>query len=126
DIGILTSIAPSHMQYLGSLEQIAAEKRILLEASRLRFCSDQAWKWLQPGIPDTTIYGPATAAAERGQLQAGPAGSQSLLYRNESWQLPLPGSASATNLTGALAVAFALGVGSDEARERLSRVQMTA
>lgn len=120
DVGVLTSIARSHAEYLGDLASIAAEKRPLLEASRLRFASDMTLPWLEPLPAGTVVYGLSENVAERGVLAAAADGGETLRWAGRDWRLPLPGRAGATNLTGALAVARALGVDADTAAARLA------
>ena len=118
DIGVLTSIAPSHSEFLGSLQDIAAQKRQLLDFAPLRFLSGQAARHLD-SLPDgAVIYGLDERAHERADIQGEP-GERHLYYRGETFPLRQPGTAWATNLTGALAVAHSLGVPLATLKERL-------
>ena len=118
DIGVLTSIAPSHSEFLGSLQEIAAQKRQLLDFAPLRFLSDQAARHLD-SLPDgAVIYGLDESAHERAEVRGEP-GERQLVFRGEAFPLQQPGSAWATNVTGALAVAHSLGVPAETLRKRL-------
>lgn len=124
DIGVLTSIAPSHSEFLGSLQEIAAQKRQLLDLAPLRFLSDQAAQHLD-SLPDgAVVYGLGERARERAEIRGEP-GARQLHYRGQLFPLQQPGSAWATNVTGALAVAHSLGVPAETLRERLMETQIS-
>lgn len=124
DIGVLTSIAPSHSEFLGSVQDIAAQKRKLLDFAPLRFLSDQAAAHLD-SLPDgAVVYGLSDRAEDRAAV-TGSSGERQLLYQGQPFPLTQPGSAWATNLTGALAVARSLGVPLDTLEERLGSITIS-
>ena len=55
DLGVVTAIAPVHLEGIGSLEDVAREKLRLLEGSRLRLAQSETSIW---GLPEGTMtYG---------------------------------------------------------------------
>lgn len=115
DAGVLTAIALSHSEFLGDLDQIAAEKRLLLDHAQLRFAASQTVPFLRP-LPDGLVsYGVAQDATVSSQR----AGDR-LLVAGAAFPLTQPGSPWATNLTGAVATARALGTPTAVMQERLA------
>ncbi len=121
DAGILTSIAAAHAEYLGPLASIADEKRPLLEASSLRVASLQALGHLGESPEGTITYGFEPDAAEQGTFSP----PDRLQWAGRTWHSPLPGSAAAQNLLGALVLASRLGVSGEALERRLAHATVT-
>lgn len=134
---LLTSIGASHLEQLGSVSNVAHEKRKLLDAVApgQRFASAQAAAALdnQPeGLiiwelgADRNASSSKNADGKTGENATGTAGfsSQTVAFQGLDFQLAWPGRAMAANLTGALTVAQHFGVTLDVAHERLSRLTL--
>ncbi len=124
DAGIITSIGLSHAEHLGPEPEIAAQKRQLLEASRLRYAGDHCLPWLEPLPEGTVLYGLSEGAHVRGEASGSPDRPVLKAFGRE-WPVPLPGDAAATNLLGALLVARDQGVDDDTMLMHLGDVRMT-
>ncbi len=123
DLGVLTAIAPVHVEALGSLEGVAREKLRLLEASELRLAHEELTGWPLPR--GTLTYGLGQGADFRGELvEMGCEGSR-LRYGGREFALRLPGRGAALAALAALAAAELLGRDPGEAVERLSAQRPT-
>lgn len=120
ELGVLTSIAPSHLQGLGSLEAVRNEKRQLTDRASRSYLSVQAAGQLTDLPAGSITYGLETGADRQGSVQGG-----RLHFEGFDWPLAQPGRAYATNLTGALSVAIDLGVRPELLRERLAGASLT-
>jgi UDP-N-acetylmuramoyl-tripeptide--D-alanyl-D-alanine ligase len=134
DHAVLTSIAPSHLLALGSVDAVALEKgALLMAAPGERLASLQAFRRLPAAMRDNvhpyavldadepTVSAPGLVPARR--LSAS-ADGQDLVYRGMRLRLPWPGKALAENALAALAMAEALGYDLAEAAERLLRAEL--
>ncbi|MEM7738340.1 MAG: Mur ligase family protein, partial [Deinococcota bacterium] len=115
DIGILTLIAESHLKGLGSLENVATEKKKLINASPLKLVSAEAWHFLTPAEQEGAwCYGLATQDADKAlpdntvladvhvsQKDA----SQVLTVLDETITLSTLGTAAARSATAAMTLA---------------------
>ncbi|MEM6430752.1 MAG: cyanophycin synthetase, partial [Deinococcota bacterium] len=115
DIGILTLIAESHLKGLGTLENVATEKKKLINASPRKLVSAEAWHFLTPAeqagawcygleaqdadkpLPETTVL----ASVSVSQKDA----SQVLTVLGENLSLSTLGTAAARSATAAMALA---------------------
>lgn len=123
---LLTSIGASHLELLGNVENVAAEKRLLLDAvpAGHRFASSQAAAWLAPLPAGLATWGLDDGADHSGTLSSPEAARQTLVYGADEFELRLPGTALATNLLGALAVARHFGVPAATAQRRLASLEL--
>ncbi len=125
DHAILTSIAPSHLQGLGTIDTVAQEKGALLMAvPGTRLASYQAFRQLPPELrqgvrPYAVLDADEPSVSAPGLLPArrlsSSADGQDLVYRGQRLRLPWPGKALAENALGALAMAEALGADPEQA-----------
>ena len=129
DHAILTSIAPSHLEGLGSVDAVALEKGALLMAvPGERLVSYRAFRLLPPSMregvrpyavldaDEPTVSVPGLVPARRLSVSAE---GQDIVYRGQRLYLPWPGQAMAENALAALAMGEALGVSVEEAVARL-------
>ncbi len=137
--GLLTAIAPAHLERLGDVATVAREKGLLLEvATGVRYAAHGAWRQLAPDLRSRTeryaleaepVDGPPPAWT--GRFVAGEANDR-VLARTEGVEvgvevgvdLPGTGRALATNALGALAMAVALGVDPERAAERIAHARL--
>jgi len=117
DLGVLTAIAPVHLERLGSLEAVAAEKLKLLEASPLRLAHVELARW---GLPEgTRTYGFQGDTDFRGEaLELNPEGTR-FRYAGRTLRLRTLGRGAALAALAALAAAELLGQDPAAAAERL-------
>jgi UDP-N-acetylmuramoyl-tripeptide--D-alanyl-D-alanine ligase len=115
--GILTLIAPSHLEGLGSVDSVAKEKSKLLLAAATRLAHTQTLPYLQD-VTNVQSYG-LEHADFTGRYEAG-----KLLYKNHPIQLPALGEAMAGNAVAALALAEILNLPLDSAICRLEKTQL--
>ncbi len=101
DLGVLTAIAPVHLEGLGDMATVAREKLKLLEHSALRLAHIDTAKW---GLPaGTHTYGFGEDARFRGRdLELGCEGS-SFRYSGHTIRLRAPGRGAALAALAALA-----------------------
>lgn len=129
DHAVLTSIAPSHLEGLGSVDAVALEKGALLMAVRgERLASYRAFRLLPPALrehvrpyavldadePTVSVSGlvPARRLSVSGE-------GQDIVYRGQRLRLPWPGKALAENALAALAMGEALGTPVEQAAEKV-------
>jgi len=134
DIGVLTAIAPSHLERLGSLEGVAREKSLLLKRSPVRFASLQAAALLPEPVPGLQTYGLRSEC--RNGLQDEPGvGVQGCVASKGEWHQEVkaggatftvnaPGCAVATNAVAAFAVGRSLGIPATVLSSRLSQCNL--
>jgi UDP-N-acetylmuramoyl-tripeptide--D-alanyl-D-alanine ligase len=132
--GLLTLIAPAHLQALGDLAGVVREKSALLRAApRHRFASQQAFDQLPADLqPTVTPYRVATAAgwpseAGVGHHQAETASDRlRAIIAGERVAVALPGTgrALAENALGVLLLAAALGVDPQLAAARIQEARL--
>ncbi|AWN23298.1 UDP-N-acetylmuramoylalanyl-D-glutamate--2,6-diaminopimelate ligase [Deinococcus irradiatisoli] len=118
DVGVITSIGAAHLEALGSLEGVAQEKGVILEAPR-RLVSTQAASWF-PGVA-TYGFGDATWAGEA--LQVGPDGA-AFRFQGVDVNLEHAARAQAEAAVLALALAEQAGLNLSEAASRLAQVSV--
>jgi UDP-N-acetylmuramoyl-tripeptide--D-alanyl-D-alanine ligase len=123
---LLTSIGASHLEQLGSVSNVASEKRQLLDAVAAtgRFASLQAAAALDSRPAGLVTWGLDGSADESAVVSREDFDSQTITWRGEDFDLGRPGRAMAANLTGALAVARHFGVTASLARQRLSSLTL--
>jgi UDP-N-acetylmuramoyl-tripeptide--D-alanyl-D-alanine ligase len=132
--GLLTAIAPAHLEGLGDVATVAREKGRLLEAAPgVRMAAQDAWRQLAPELRARTArYALGTpedegAPAAVGRFVPGVDGDR---LRAEldgvavEVALPGHGRALAANALGALAMAVALGASAAEAAGRLADARL--
>lgn len=107
DLGVLTAIAPVHLEGLGSLEAVAREKLKLLAKSPLRLAHVDLRRW---GLPEgTRTYGFDPAADFAGEaLELGCAETR-FRYAGRTLRLGVLGRGAALAALAALAAAELLG-----------------
>lgn len=138
DAGILTLVAASHLEALGTVQNVADEKSILLASARAKFASVQAAGWLDDDLAKATIrYGLARAEAEAdlvepdvgeadviGEILSHEQGRTRLRVGDVVIELPTLSRAAAENAVGAWAVATHLGVAPRVAAERMAEAAL--
>ena len=117
DMGILTAIAPVHLEGLGSLEAVAREKLRLLKASPLRLAHVETAAWNLPEKTRTYGFDPS-ASFPGGELELSCRGT-AFTYRGRRLRLASPGRPAALAALAALAAAEMLGLDWREVAERL-------
>jgi len=128
DVGVVTRVAPAHLEFFASVEEIALAKRELIEGLNGResvavlnaddplvaaFASHAPGRVLTYGIDETADYR-AETIEDRGAL-----GSTFVLVENGKrtrLELALPGRHVISNALAALAVASIWGIGAAEAQ----------
>jgi UDP-N-acetylmuramoyl-tripeptide--D-alanyl-D-alanine ligase len=139
--GLLTAIAPAHLERLGDVATVAREKGRLLEvAGGVRLAAEPAWRRLTPELrARTAVYAldadddraeaDAPTPAWAGRFVAGDAHDR-LIARTDGLEvtveLPGSGRALATNALGALAMAAALGARPEDAAARMAHARLEA
>lgn len=114
--GVLTLVAPSHLEGLGSVESVAREKAKLLQAASFKLANVQTQPFLRTLEPQTKTYGLSDHADYRGVYSNGV-----LTYKNVQVKLPVLGAGMATNALAALVLAETLDISLTEAAKRLER-----
>jgi UDP-N-acetylmuramoyl-tripeptide--D-alanyl-D-alanine ligase len=115
--GVLTLIAPSHLDGLESLENVAKEKSKLLLSATTRLANIQTLPFLQE-VSNVQSYG-LEKADFTGHYEAG-----YLFYKNNRILLPALGTAMASNALAALALAEILEIPLGLATKRLEQTQL--
>src|SRR6267142_1427258 len=128
DVGVVTRVAPAHLEFFASIEEIALAKRELIEGLNGRdsvavlnaddplvaeFASHASGRVLTYGIENAADYR-AEAIEDRGAL-----GSAFVLMENgrqTRLELALPGRHVISNALAALAAASVWGIGAQEAQ----------
>jgi UDP-N-acetylmuramoyl-tripeptide--D-alanyl-D-alanine ligase len=114
--GVLTLVAPSHLEGLGSVESVAREKAKLLQASSFKLANVQAQPFLRTFGLAAKTYGLSDLADFHGAYTNGV-----LTYKNLSVKLPVLGAGMATNALSALVLAEALNLSLTDAAKRLEQ-----
>ena len=124
--GLLTAVAASHLEGLGTLETVAREKSQLLKAATHRWASAQAARFLDDGLrASISTYGLEPEAADHtGRVTERHSTGQTVSYHGVDFSLSYPGEAVARNAVAALVVAEALGIPVAEAAARLEKVRL--
>jgi UDP-N-acetylmuramoyl-tripeptide--D-alanyl-D-alanine ligase len=115
--GVLTLIAPSHLEGLESIENIAKEKAKLLQAATTRLANTQAMPFISD-ISNVKSYGLENADYS-GHYQEGV-----LFYKEHRINLPALGQAMATNALAALALAEMFTIPLEPAIQRLEQCRL--
>lgn len=133
DIGVVTNVAPAHLEGLGTIEQVAQEKGalaaalpedgvLILNADDMRVMA-MAERARTPRVvtyslsrTTATVWGHATERTAEGV--------ETWLYGKARLALPVVGVHNASNALAAAAVGLALGVTADEIAEGLARVRL--
>jgi len=118
DVGVITSIGAAHLEALGSLEGVASEKGVILEAGR-RLVSQQAAAWF-PGV-DTYGFEGATFAGHGLEVNAEGA---SFRFGDVPVNLPNASRVQAEAAVLGLALAGQAGLDLNRAAERLAQVSV--
>ncbi len=140
--GIVTLIAPAHLQGLGDLAGVAREKGALLRAATTgRYASDAAWRRLpddlRAGVRRYRVAGPDGAEVPDGDADGVTVGRHVVREDGERLRatlggaevdlaLPGAGRAFAENALAALLVAIDLGVPARTAADRIERARVEA
>ena len=124
DYGVLTSVAPSHLEGLKNLETVAFEKSQLLSAAtQLAFVSLQALPFLKDNadidVAALRAKGLKTYGLEPEADIAGQLLGKTLSYKTVTVALSAPGEAMANNALVALALAQTLELDLEAAAERI-------
>jgi UDP-N-acetylmuramoyl-tripeptide--D-alanyl-D-alanine ligase len=114
--GVLTLVAPSHLEGLGNVESVAREKAKLLQASAFKLANLQAQPFISTLEPSAKTYGLSDLADFHGTYNNGV-----LTYKNVKVKLPVLGSGMATNALSALVLAEQLNIPLTEAAKRLEQ-----
>jgi UDP-N-acetylmuramoyl-tripeptide--D-alanyl-D-alanine ligase len=117
--GVLTLVAPSHLEGLGSVENVAKEKAKLLQASPFKLANVQTQPFIKTLESGVKTYGLSDFADYRGSYTNG-----ILNYKNVNVKLPVLGAGMATNALAALVIAEALNIPLTEAAKRLEGTQL--
>jgi UDP-N-acetylmuramoyl-tripeptide--D-alanyl-D-alanine ligase len=112
--GVLTLIAASHLEGLGSVENVAREKAKLLHGASFKLANLQTQAFLRTLEPNAKTYGLSNLADFHGSYSNGV-----LTYKDVQIKLPVFGSGMATNALSALVLAEALNIPLTEAAKRL-------
>jgi UDP-N-acetylmuramoyl-tripeptide--D-alanyl-D-alanine ligase len=117
--GVLTLIAPSHLEGLENIENVAREKAKLLQAASFKLANVQTQPFLRTLEPLTKTYGLSDHADYQGTYNNGV-----LAYKNVQVKLPVLGAGMATNALAALVLAEELNVPLTDAAKRLEQTQL--
>jgi len=121
DLGVLTAVAPAHLEGLGDLETVAREKTKLVRQAPLALAEHSVAERL--GLKVMT-YGFAEGARFRGRdLRLGPEGT-AFSYQSLRVRLAYPGRGVALAALAALAVAELLGRPVAEVADRLAELKL--
>lgn len=121
---VVTLIAPSHLEGLGTVEDVAQEKLKLVDAAEHAFVSAQAATFLSAAQRrKVTTYGLSGADVTGTLTDITPFG-QTLSALGTSVRLPFVGAALAENALAAIAVAAYLGDDLQDAAERLQGARL--
>ncbi|MDI3316068.1 MAG: UDP-N-acetylmuramoyl-tripeptide--D-alanyl-D-alanine ligase [Bacillota bacterium] len=137
ETGVVTRIAPVHLEFLGSLEAIARAKGELVEelpaSGRAVLSADDPWQAGMAGRSRAPVlwYGGGERAQVRYEaVEARPEGSRFRLRlpdgRSVEAALPFPGEHMVYDATAAAAVGFLMGVEPEAIAEGLARAELTA
>lgn len=117
--GVMTLVAPTHLEGLGNVATVASEKGKLLEAANIALASVQAYSQLPASLrTKVKTYG---LTPDEADFQAD-YGGRGLEYRGLRYALPRPGRAMAHNTLATLVMAETLGVPLNAALQRLQNV----
>lgn len=119
--GLVTLIAESHLQGLGTLETVAQEKSGVLYAAKHKFASYQVMPFLDKALrPSVTSYGLDDDTANKlGRMLKGDGLAQILEYADVRVKLSYPSRAMTCNALAALVLAEALDIPLKDAAERV-------
>ncbi len=121
DLGILTAVAPAHLEGLGSLETVAREKTKLLRGAPLALAEHGLAERLDLKVMTYGFSDRARFSAR--DLHLGPEGTE-FHYRGLRVWLPYPGRGVALAALAALAVAELLGQPVAEVADRLAELKL--
>lgn len=117
DLGLLTAIAPTHLQQLGSIEDVAKEKLALLSASRLRLAHVDTRRWNLPEGSKT--YGFRPEADFSARLEKLDCQGTLISYRGMQLEMKALGTGAANAALAALAAAEMLELDTSAVLQRL-------
>lgn len=134
DLGIVTNVAPVHLEGLKSLKQVYDEKKILLSASKEAIFLNTSDKYLKKfDLADSKLcvtFGKTGRFCYRNVVVkhlGGMVFSVSDKQEGPNWHeiiFPYTGVALPSNITGAVAVGRYFGVGWDEIKEAISKKRL--
>jgi UDP-N-acetylmuramoyl-tripeptide--D-alanyl-D-alanine ligase len=130
DIAVITAVGPSHLEKLGSIEGVAAEKAAILAGLEERGGVGVIWADSQPlaqAVRGCRARLIRFGADERADLRLtgweGNGWSQRFQVDGRAWfTLPLPGRHNASNALAAIAAAMQLGLSLEQAGSALADV----
>lgn len=124
--GLITLIAQSHLEGLGSLGNVAHEKSQLLYAANSKFASYQVVPFLDKALrPSVISYGLDDDNANKtGKVITSSSLDQRLEYKGVQLHLNYPSRAMAYNALAALVLAEALAVPLGKAAERIEQAKL--
>ncbi|MEF8793407.1 UDP-N-acetylmuramoyl-tripeptide--D-alanyl-D-alanine ligase [Thiohalorhabdus sp.] len=135
DVAVITNAAPAHLEGLGSLEAVAAEKARLLGGlgpdgvAVINADSSFADQWVAAAPGRVVRFGLEAAADIRGEWQPEAGGGRLWVATPDGeveLALALPGRHNAVNALAALAAAYALGIAPERAAAGMEAVAPTA
>ncbi len=132
DIGVITNVGAGHLEFLGSMENVAFAKSEIMKGMKrgstlivnrdtecFHIISEKA---AEQGMKLFT-FGLSADADLRPDSTALYAGSTSVVYKNENVSVPLYGKHNVYNILAALSVAEILGIGISKAASALKNFQ---
>ncbi|SIQ04666.1 UDP-N-acetylmuramoyl-tripeptide--D-alanyl-D-alanine ligase [Alkalispirochaeta americana] len=128
DLAVITNIGEAHIGNLGSQEAIAREKKAIASRfdgpQRLIIPEDDPFSaYLREEIPGEVLF--FGMQSQKARLEAGEnPGAQRLFVDEECYPLPLEGAHNGRNALAAVAVAQALGIGSDCVRQGFQTLRL--
>ncbi|MBK1876584.1 UDP-N-acetylmuramoyl-tripeptide--D-alanyl-D-alanine ligase [Pelagicoccus mobilis] len=125
--GVVTAIGPSHLQDLGTVENVALEKGKLLQGGRLKraFVGETAEPYLsQLGCEGACVVKPDSSLSADWSYRVESIGSRSRLSQRlegvvETFEYEGTGAGLASNAALAIAVAYSMGISVERLREAL-------
>ncbi|MGL4608892.1 MAG: UDP-N-acetylmuramoyl-tripeptide--D-alanyl-D-alanine ligase [Trueperaceae bacterium] len=117
--GVLTLVAPSHLEGLGSVENVAREKAKLLESAGFKLASEQTKAFLDDLGVTSKFYGLSELADFRGTYANGV-----LTYKNVNVNMNVLGAGMAMNALAAIVLAETLEFSLSDVAKRLEGAQL--
>lgn len=133
DVGVVTNVAPVHLEFFDSVDSIAQAKRELIEnlshskgkpTAILNFDDQRVRKFADGFDGNVVTFGLSEGASFRGvNVRQIEGGSRFLLYGPQSkteFTVPLPGAHNVENALGALATAITCGMDAEQLEPALA------
>ena len=122
---VVTLIAASHLEGLGTVEMVAKEKLLLAQAASVSLVSTQVFEFLPEHLKSRVLtYGVTPEQATYVASRTTDGAQQQLCFQNHTLRLPYPGKAMAINAVAALALATQRNIPIKTACERLSQARL--